>query len=892
MSTISAGLLSVDTLTVTGTQSGAVTATNLSIGTLALNNLTVAGVATVATAAAGTNTTQAASTAFVNAEAVRATAAEALLAPKASPVFTGSLSAANGNMTVDVSGNVNVVGNLNVVKILTVPDIILGTANDYKLNGVTLQQVIGNMQELIEKTEQIAQEANLDSTDETTWERISKGRTYDYIVVGSGAGGGHCALQLASNGFATKRVLMIEQGRKLYSFDTLIDPQGEDNAKNNLITTTKGVQVNLDYPILAIPTNCPVCQEVYDLFNRHVDSSGIIYPYTIATNKNVILSKVLGGGTALNGGVIHMPDNKYMKKYLPGVDLVEFEESRSSVHYLTAGNLTKQYNDLPYQNEVFDTIDRCGFSTKNMFDGSGIPYLDASGNDSWGLTNPKLLYSGVWSGQNYVSSESPVLGKNICTQTYRPTKLGWSKRVTSVDGIMYYKSNNLDMLFNTTVERINFDSSKNAISVTVIRDNITSDILLTPSYTNYSSTGVPSQTKSEVIIAGGVYFSPVLLEKSGIGRDGSGGRIAYNSVYTNNNVGENFFDDLQVKLPPTTVKCTDMPSSMKVSTYESIGNLCGYDNRELPDPDSSGNTIPPLFLQAMLYKRVGTWNGFLFNYGANYTNFKKWYKNGLYLNTPNYKLPISVLEAAQKWRLRTNPAWTFDIDGLNNQYHGYTDYITDVYNNAFNENTSYLQLDYTVSVHGNGKGYVHWDSSNNCFDISVAWWNNWNDIVAFAKQCWKCYNAIYLSPRTGIMSRIPPLAELLNASSGVKAATLNNVADLITLPNGNLIYNKSGVSKTYNDFSLTAEVQTLDFWCRYVIRNMMDSIHFGGTCVAAPEINGGVVDPVTFEVYGVKGVRCCSSEIIPSLTGSNSHAFYTTMGNYIGRKILDFKTGV
>ena len=102
--------------------------------------LNVVGVATVATAAAGTNTTQVASTAFVHGEVAALvngapdalntlkeitdmlandeSAASALTtlvagkAPSASPAFTGSLSAAGGKMTVDVSGNMVIAGSI------------------------------------------------------------------------------------------------------------------------------------------------------------------------------------------------------------------------------------------------------------------------------------------------------------------------------------------------------------------------------------------------------------------------------------------------------------------------------------------------------------------------------------------------------------------------------------------------------------------------------------------------------------------------------------------------------------------------------------------------------------------------------------------------------------
>jgi hypothetical protein len=61
MSNLSAGLLKVDSLTVTGTQAGAIQASNLSIG-----NLDVSGNLTARTQAPGTSSTQVATTAFCN----------------------------------------------------------------------------------------------------------------------------------------------------------------------------------------------------------------------------------------------------------------------------------------------------------------------------------------------------------------------------------------------------------------------------------------------------------------------------------------------------------------------------------------------------------------------------------------------------------------------------------------------------------------------------------------------------------------------------------------------------------------------------------------------------------------------------------------------------------
>ena len=63
-----------------------------------------------------------------------------------------------------------------------------------------------------------------------------------------------------------------------------------------------------------------------------------------------------------------------------------------------------------------------------------------------------------------------------------------------------------------------------------------------------------------------------------------------------------------------------------------------------------------------------------------------------------------------------------------------------------------------------------------------------------------------------------------------------------------------------------------------------------GPEIPGSETGGGVVDPVTFEVYGVKGLRCCSSEVFPSATASNTQGYYMCLGHYIGRKILDFDT--
>ena len=813
---------------------------------------------------------------------------------------------------------INTTKNTKLNGTLTVTDIALGTDLELKYHS-SLKDTLSRVGQLLLRTEQESVCAHYDVLDTATWARIranidASGNgigIHDYIVVGSGPGGAMCTNMLAACGSASKRVLMIEQGRRTYPSDMVILPT-DDRAPSDIVSASKGVFYGTDGNILTIPGREKGHQEIMDLFRNFVepqwgynlwsakpdgarDDSGNLYkdapfnphwgngyscPITddgYVKNGSWAFGNIMGGGSAVNGGILNLPNDNFIKKVFPGVDLNKFKATRYAVQTLMKGDFSTVFHDYPVQDKFIKMLHDAGF------DSSGA--LDASGNEINWTPDKNLMNPGG------SSSETPLLGTKVTAMSAKTTKLGWTKRIISTECIAYYAGDNLDVLFDTEVVKVLFDSSKNTTGIIVIRNGKEYTINLRESYQSLVSKDTNgdykyAMTKSEVIIGGGTYNSPVLLEKSGIGRDdASGTRVAYNSVYTNNNVGENYWNQYVTGFPTTVIHASNLPLNLVDMKYESL--VCAFDNREMPD--GSGGNFGTYFIES------GISRGNEFNLGqaayAHFTwsnpspneKFLNVYQNGKYAGKQNTQLPRSVVADWNVW-LRANST-SIDVDSLTNE-----NGITNSNQNAriSNEFINYWNV---LNYQTPKSGSVHWDSSNNNITCTGRFYESMDGINHMAIVMRNIFNGMFSDP-SGFWSL--GLTEAEWNQSGLQDYSNSGSSSYVKTKN-NILVRRGSPWCDLSDLSDTTGVGSLDFWKRRIIEGASDSIHMGGTCMAGPEIpgsetGGGVVDPVTFEVYGVKGLRCCSSEVFPSATASNTQGYYMCLGHYIGRKILDFDT--
>lgn len=346
---------------------------------------------------------------------------------------------------------------------------------------------------------------------------------YEYIVVGSGAGGGTVAARLAENG---KRVLVLEAGG---------DPlkmQGGDALEEDVNRLPDDYRVPVFH---ALASENKAMK--WDFFVRHysdeeqqkrdpkyVDAidgenvSGVLYPR----------AGCLGGCTAHNAMITAYPHNgdwNYIAE-LTGDESWNAENMRSHFEAL---------ENCKYR-PVYRFLNRFGFNpTRHGFNGwltteSALPIWDVAGDHNliktiknstdvairqwgnpierarwqkWGLADPndwRLVCENSW-GIRY----TPLATKNHARNGTRERLLDVAERYP----------NNLTIELNATATRILFDENNRAIGVEYLKGERLYKAHCLPRNTNGELKQVFAS--QEIILSGGAFNTPQLLMLSGVG---------------------------------------------------------------------------------------------------------------------------------------------------------------------------------------------------------------------------------------------------------------------------------------------------------------------------------------------------------------------------------------
>lgn len=325
--------------------------------------------------------------------------------------------------------------------------------------------------------------------------RASSGQTFDYIVVGSGPGGGPVAANLARSGYT---VALIEAGIDVEMANTL-DP------------STK--------PVYSTPGAAAVASEhqylSWDLYVQHyantvqmkkndkyVDGKGILYPR----------GNTLGGSVSHSGGIWAYPHNKdfddiaamtgdtswnskKMRQYFEKVERCEYKEKGTVGHGFDGYISTSTIDTNIF--EHFPEIKDLAFSASGLPDGFSVK------DDLKDVNHPDVAEgeTGTYITPMHFSSNGGVPVRSCVREYLLETQQQFPNKLFILSGALASK-----ILFSdktaTGIEYMkgpalyeadkNYQADKNAERFTLF-------------------------ARKEVIVSGGAYNTPQLLMLSGVG---------------------------------------------------------------------------------------------------------------------------------------------------------------------------------------------------------------------------------------------------------------------------------------------------------------------------------------------------------------------------------------
>ena len=412
-------------------------------------------------------------------------------------------------------------------------------------------QNIKSVIEQSQRNEEIVTQERMENWQERTYNKINRGKKYHYIVVGAGSAGASAAQALASfTRGEGKFVLLVERGpsRPLsyvggYNFYSNFIQPGADRLNSVFgqyyIKEEGKLKSSLVERLLTCTAGLPL------------DTSGNPIGTNIISSCNDPV--VFGGGSTYNGSNTHFASPWYNERNaLRGNCIIDIDVLNQCGEYISdvVGNREDDYFTLA-QN---DTVSRV--FTKLVTD-SCYPWIGTA----TGELKEEMLPSKIMKNLAFSSAETG--GIRWGTQVLRMRSTGYPRRNASASLVEQFDNNyfNLDVLCNAKCNKILFekyDASGNSYmrggSGTpgeYVRDasgaavaygiNVTYDDKVDE--TIDSSMNILLKDSGEIFVAGNVYNSPVLLERSGIGRQTLIESCGLEFISENLEIGENLHNN-------------------------------------------------------------------------------------------------------------------------------------------------------------------------------------------------------------------------------------------------------------------------------------------------------------------------------------------------------------
>ncbi|MEW7290939.1 GMC oxidoreductase [Aquimarina sp. 2304DJ70-9] len=402
---------------------------------------------------------------------------------------------------------------------------------------------------------------------------------YDYIVVGSGAGGGPLAANLARHGF---KVLVLEAGAKDPKTDNYKIPayhplasEDEKLSWNYFVKHYSGDRDQLD--------------------SKYVPGKGILYPR----------GATIGGSTAVNAMITvypHANDFEYIAE-LTGDDSWRAENMREyfkrleNCEYLKTNEAIREDHGLDgwlptnYQNQDIGTL----------LENTSLLGIIKANLDYTGRNILEMFFNEKSFDVNKRSFERGGEGALLIPQTMDKKASRHSVREYLLETQELYPEN-LTIITDALVSKVVFNEQKEAIGVEYIKGNnlYEADRL----YDDTSNPDAPLFVKAtrEVILSAGAFNTPQILQLSGVGEASLLEEKGIHVIQDLPGVGRNLQDRYEVgvsyKLKEKILEtctfsegndvCLNKYNNSAVGPYTSSGVAAANIKRsdpQLPDPD-------------------------------------------------------------------------------------------------------------------------------------------------------------------------------------------------------------------------------------------------------------------------------------------------------------------
>jgi hypothetical protein len=411
---------------------------------------------------------------------------------------------------------------------------------DLTVDGEINSNYMRNLQEQAQYTEDMTHINSVRVRHERTHTDIlEEGRKYDFIVCGSGSGGGAAALTLAAEiPWFDKHVLVIEQGNTRY-------PHMYHEYPNiNSANAYYGLH-NIDETVFNDKNDFMAIAAFSEIEMRY---DGTVSPF----RKRTTSPRIFGGGSSINGGVLNSVPEERLIAFMPGINPSLFRQAGTWVHQ-RMGIPNNAYK-LPVMKDIATAFKQLyGSDISDAYEKVGTAYTANAviKQKEYNIESYDLAK------ENRIGYSFPVAGgfrsnaeiTSITTALYR-------KR----HGIAYllesFKGANLHILIQTRVDRIVWDGLTGGIANVQNVDSMTgtvkaigvevTDLTMKQNGQSRNKTyTIGLNEGGEIFLAGNAFESPLMALRSGYGplselqKLETLGATGFKPYIVNENVGKN-----------------------------------------------------------------------------------------------------------------------------------------------------------------------------------------------------------------------------------------------------------------------------------------------------------------------------------------------------------------